>query len=132
MVSRPSMLDLLRRPGLAPVFGAVLASIGCSCPYGEWDVAKIVAVDAGPDADLGVDAGCPALCPDGSICTEIPSDGGRSVLCEFDGGTGECGVGRRPAGLRPPPRGRGGAIGAFFARTAYREAASVAAFAILA
>lgn len=109
-------------------------------------------VPCGVPAELGVDdAGvitrCPPLCPGApdDVCAELGepwvdivfdasafdaaarTEAGALVLCACTG-TG----GRRPAGLLPAPLRARSAVGAFFARMAQLEAASVPAFTRLA
>lgn len=65
-------------------------------------------------------------------CTVITTGCGVAYACDLDGCSRFCtGVGRRPAGLHLPELPKGDAVGAWLARAAHLEAASVPAFAQL-
>jgi hypothetical protein len=99
-----------------------------------------------PDAGLPRDPDCRALCqafaePDCSsclvcptllqTCTEASVDGGVLVSCEWIGSCGGA-CGRRPDGLVASRARRANDVGAWLARAAHLEAASVLAFSDLA
>ena len=124
-------MDSLR---LASVIASVIAAAAastelaaCICPSGGWAVDTIKQVDASTDGSCEV-------CGDTDTCTPTTTDAGPAVICHYGEALGDCGgAGRRPARLRATVAARAAtAAGAYFARIAYLEAASVDAFEILA
>jgi hypothetical protein len=69
---------------------------------------------------------CQTLCKTNADFCNLVEDGGQAVSCGFP-----CAAGRRPAGLRDAAV-HGSDVGAYFARAAWLEAASVDAFEALA
>jgi hypothetical protein len=122
---------------------APLITAGCTdylqnnCPSQPWQevTVTIASLQDGGAADAGtVDAGLMDLCrlavPDKSIqrCEEVSSHGQPAVHVVY---TDYCLGGRRPAGLADPVPSRTTRLGAWLARMAHLEAASVDAFEIL-